>query len=139
LPIYKPFDGVEMSDDRNKIVETMARATHGYAFRLIAAIQNDSYGDRSKLPDLKNTCEQATLDATAALTALEAAGYRVVPVEPTEAMIEAGYNAYVDGLGIDWDTQEEEDFMPVRWAYAAMLESATAAPIRALHKADASS
>ena len=49
--------------------------------------------------------------AAAALSALEAAGMRVVPAEPTEAMIEAGIEAY----------HVWEDPRCVEPIYAAML------------------
>lgn len=66
--------------------------------------------------DLGRNWEASTLSfADAALSAIRAAGFAVVPVEPTEAMLKAGGNAYYgEGPG---DTQAE-------CIYAAMLTAA---------------
>lgn len=58
----------------------------------------------------------------AALSALEAAGYRVVPVEPTEAMCEAGENS---GF-LMWSPEPGEglDGADMETAWTAMLAAA---------------
>jgi predicted CoA-binding protein len=56
--------------------------------------------------------------AQAALTAMAEAGYAVVPVEPTEAMVEAGNNALCDN-GVD-DIQDDDALA----AYRAMISAA---------------
>lgn len=45
---------------------------------------------------LNPTWKDAQAEARAALAAIEAAGWRVVPVEPTEAMANAVYDALLD-------------------------------------------
>lgn len=57
--------------------------------------------------------------ARAALSAIEAAGWRVVPVEPTQEMIEAGLEGEVvrDSSGTSWRS-------PTAYVYSAMLSAA---------------
>lgn len=57
--------------------------------------------------------------ARAALSAIEANGYRVVPVEPTQEMIEAGLEGEVvrDSSGTSWRS-------PTAYVYSAMLSAA---------------
>lgn len=55
--------------NRDELIEAMTRA-------LMAGLVEPKHGDR--------------IDAQAALQAIEDAGFAVVPVEPTEAMITAG-------------------------------------------------
>lgn len=57
-------------------------------------------------------------NATAALQAIEAAGYRVVPVEATEGMVSAGEDAVLDYS--DRLLGDEE----VKLAWSAMLSAA---------------
>lgn len=66
--------------DREKIVEVMARSDATFDGRLYEAMPRS---DRERYKD-RSSC---------ALSALEAAGYVVVPREPTEAMLEAGNDA----------------------------------------------
>lgn len=59
-----------------------------------------------------------TTDAAAALAAIEAAGFVVVPKEPTSAMLNSGFRARkaVDNAGIVWEA-------PLSIVYAAMLSA----------------
>jgi hypothetical protein len=64
--------------EREKIIETMARGTHGYAFRLLER-EADPYKDERVMREVATeTCEKARLDAAAAIAALDAAGYAIL-------------------------------------------------------------
>jgi hypothetical protein len=75
--------------------------------------------------DLKRMGKHASclLSAQAALTAIEAAGYVVVPKEPTEAMVDAGLSE--DGGGHDDPCNRSIQAS----AYKAMIEAAKAQPV----------
>lgn len=73
--------------------------------------------------------------ATAALTAIREAGYAVVPIEPTEAMLQGACEKHRPGQpmsattphwrGPEWDTDEEcPSFVRRRKIYRAMINAA---------------
>jgi hypothetical protein len=66
--------------DRDKLIEAMARAICEYE-------TPESYDD---LPEISMIKKYFRATAQAALAAIEAAGFAVVPLEPTEAMMRAG-------------------------------------------------
>lgn len=78
---------------RDQLVETMARAMCRDDF---GEVEHEGHvvADRPE-----NWTPYIPL-ATAALTAIEAAGMRVVPVEPTEAMIQGWINEWHEGVGV---------------------------------------
>jgi len=69
----------------------------------------------------------AIIQTRAILTALEKSGYRVVPVEPTEAMLTAGYvggpddDAPIHELEAHWATLSPEDIWPAMLAAAPKI------------------
>jgi hypothetical protein len=66
---------------RDQLIETMARALEPDAW----------WNADGPLADVADVIRRPSINAaTAALTAIEAAGMRVVPVEPTERMIRVG-------------------------------------------------
>jgi hypothetical protein len=72
--------------DREKLIEAMARAMHD------ARPPMDVEGKPLDFEDPANcTSMNCTHDAAAALSAIEAMGATVVPVEATEEMSEAGW------------------------------------------------
>lgn len=90
---------------REKIIDVMA-----------SGIFNGTFGGTSDptLADL--TAALAHSQAKDALTALEAAGYAIVPVEPTERMLDAAKRVFLYSHVSFNDT--------LRPAYRAMLQSA---------------
>jgi hypothetical protein len=85
-----------MEDDMNReqIIETMARRLAEVHIRSARRWDTDPARVDEMLPRSIDACWQDrnfTDAATAVLAALEAAGMVVVPVEPTEAMAEAGW------------------------------------------------
>ena len=78
--------------DRDKIIETMARAM------CRRKTDENTYGDVSE-DAVQNYVDAAwrlfSPDAESALTALEASGMAVVPREPTEAMVDAGGSSII--------------------------------------------
>ncbi len=98
--------------DTDALVEAVAKAIQDTTCRVIS---EDSLGVvATSLPD--DECVNA---ARAALSAIEAAGWRVVPVEPTQEMIEAGLEGEVvrDSSGTSWRS-------PTAYVYSAMLSAA---------------
>lgn len=77
---------------RDKLIETMARALAREEWPHASADARASW-EHNRWPDYVR-------EATAALTAIEAAGMRVVPVEPTEAMIQGWINEWHEGVGV---------------------------------------
>lgn len=77
----------------SEIIETMARGTHGYAFRLLERKPNAYMDERKMRERAAEICEQARLNAELAIAALNAAGYAIVKREPDEAMIDAAIAA----------------------------------------------
>lgn len=84
--------------------------------RVMFHVANGYDTDMSPPFNPKSKVGMAWTSAAAALSALDAAGFAVVPKEPTEAMLEAGANKY-DG---DMNKQER--------AYRAMLSAAQVKP-----------
>jgi hypothetical protein len=102
-----------MSD---KIIETMARGTHGYAFRLLER-EPDAYKDERVMREVAiETCEKARLDAAAAIAALDAAGYAIVRRKPDEAMLDAAFEAVGTGAN-----ELEAERAQYRHAYQLMI------------------
>ncbi len=81
---------------RDKLIEVMAKA-------LCRHEGHNPYGASSWFNDAK-LWEEWTDPATAALAALEAEGCRVVPVEPSEAMLDAGDYVWDGGSYLVWQT-----------------------------------
>lgn len=83
--------------NRAQIIETMARAA-GSAYLSatqdplsVLMSQSEFFDDAASAEEMRAGIEGACVEvATAALTALEAAGMVVVPREPSEAMMRAG-------------------------------------------------
>jgi hypothetical protein len=79
---------------RDQLIETMARAMCQAKCAFLAEFPCwDSAYDGETWPP--SACDEpgCVAEATAALTAIEAAGMRVVPVEPSEKMKRAGIDA----------------------------------------------
>ena len=104
---------------RNQFIETMARAmceargvrpdfiTHGSVAVTAGGTPTGPFVYRRAWQD-------ALPDATAALTAIEATGMRLVPWNPTKAMVDAAYKAH----------DEAETWIGLKSAYQAMLVAA---------------
>jgi len=75
-----------MTDDNKELVEIVARALDPWAF-------SEPYGPGKALGQ-----DQARDKARAVLDVIEASGRKIVPVEPTEEMLEAGVYAVDDFL-----------------------------------------
>lgn len=101
-----------MTDKTESVVDVMARAA------LMAVLEQDYMFDSCGfLEDTKvEWLDQSETDfvpvAQAALSALKNAGYAVVPVEPTEAMVDAG---------------AERDTSIPETMWSAMIQAATGA------------
>ena len=105
------------------LVETVARA--------IAEYGTSHFGDDSPFDEQSQLQRAMRLgEARAALSAIEAAGYRVVPVEPTEAMIEASWQTTIRATPdermavILADSKRAGHRLKMRQRYRAMLASA---------------
>jgi hypothetical protein len=69
------------------------------------------------------TPDELPADMKARTPAPEGEAWRTVPVEPTEAMIEAAHALWGEGTGVNYVQLEPEDF------YAAMLAAAPVVPV----------
>ena len=103
--------------DTDALVEEIAKAMFVRPFRdgpvqLSVAVPSWGGVGAHKREEFRN-------HARAALSAIEAAGWRVVPVEPTQEMIEAGLEGEVvrDSSGTSWRS-------PTAYVYSAMLSAA---------------
>ncbi|MFO1080814.1 MAG: hypothetical protein U1E23_09340 [Reyranellaceae bacterium] len=86
-----------MSDD-HPLVEVVARALD---YNGVLDVSDDAIGVSIGWP----ASDKAALriDARAVLAAIEAAGWRVVPTKPTEAMVIAGYNMQCSPWRANWN------------------------------------
>ena len=69
------------------------------------------------------TPDELPADMEARTPAPEGEAWRTVPVEPTEAMIEAAHALWGEGTGVNYVQLEPEDF------YAAMLAASPVVPV----------
>lgn len=91
------------------LVETMARAAWKF--------ENEAHGcdgvESGFRWDFGSNADNYRASARAQLAELEAAGYRVVPVEPTEAMADAGYSV-ANGC-VSGDTAPDSEIAEKTW------------------------
>ena len=77
----------------------------------------------------ESTAALAAADAVSAAAPVVPEGFRVVPIEPTDAMCAAGYNPPISS-GSRLDNQREMARGKAAPVYAAMLSAAPPAPLR---------
>jgi len=83
----------------DKLIEVLARDHSGRVFDQFFCDPHRSPERRAQW--IEKTWKAYMPEARAALTAIREAGYAVVPVEPTEKMLEAGWRILPDMLGGD--------------------------------------
>jgi len=98
---------------RDELIETMARAASNYACKAIGSDNTWDTASESERNEIRPAFEVA-------LTAIEAAGYAVVPKQASTEMVIAGQETFLD----NGYTHGELHDGTLRKAYAAMIAAA---------------
>lgn len=97
------------------LIETVARAIWDAERNTLPALFSHKFSD----------CELSQILARAALSAIEAAGYRVVPLEPTDEMCMAAHQRTAGWLHLDrHGAGLTQALMKANLRYKAMLAAA---------------